>query len=70
MQVVVSAVQPAASGLRVIGSGEKPTQLASQTAPVGVILPPPDIRSIVVRRTCCSLCTSLCSHPVAPRLAG
>lgn len=56
-QVVVSAVQPA-GGLRVIssgGPGDKPTPLASQTAPVGVILPPPDIRSIVVRRPACSV---------------
>jgi hypothetical protein len=70
LQVAVS-VQPASSGgLRVISSGDKPAQLASQTAPVGVILPPPDIRSIVVRLTLCSVHPPVPLTPVAPRLAG
>jgi hypothetical protein len=49
-ELVLSVVQPA-TGLRVIGAdgaADRGVPLATQTAPVGIIVPPPDIRSIVV----------------------
>ncbi len=45
-QLVVS--QAPAGGLRLV-SGDKAAPVTTQTAAIGVITPPPDIRSIVVR---------------------
>ena len=48
---LATTVPAAGGGLQLLSSGEpvaKPASLATQTAAVGVITPPPDIRSIVV----------------------